>query len=253
MLVAQGGGKYTLGLFSCTAAPSEETGGGNGEVVRGKLLRLKKTPQVLDASEGAPSSGAPADSWDHCGELGMHKWELSCKHRLVYPLNPDVVVEPQVVQESTTRIVLGAGPAAQETVQTEKVVHRTLFRFARDDLVAVHATLVEEVGALKAWGLLPTQKIAAADSNPLPIHEDMLHVEADMVGAGPARGTADEQLWCQLCVSRLSRKNMRLHVGGHILKDEVRWLFQCFWREVFHREVGGVAFVKSFCLFSPPQ
>ena len=193
MMVAMGRGQYTLGLFCCTVAPSEGTRVGSGAVVKGKLMKLKQTTRALEAVEGASTSGAVSaahsapvgDSWDHWGDLGMHKGELSCKVRLVLPLDPDIVVEPAVVEETVTRTAPGEGPATEGSVH---VVERTLFHFTRADLVAVKATLVEELGALKAWNHVPLQRIAGADANPLPIHEDLVHVEADRVGVAPAGG-----------------------------------------------------------------
>lgn len=189
-------GHYALGLFSCTAAPSEETRAGDEEVVKGRLMRLKRTGSALEAGERDGTSGvspatssAPlAHSWDHWGGLGMHKGELSCKSRIVLPLNPDVVQDPVVVKETVTSTVLSTEPTLQESAEVEIVVHRTSFRFSLDDLVAVHKLLVEEVGALKAWRHVPVQKIARADANPLPIHEDLFHVEADTMGATPVGG-----------------------------------------------------------------
>lgn len=239
MMVGMRPGQYTLGLFSCTLAPREETRAGGGEVVKGRLMKLRQTRCAVEAGEGASTSGvipttnsAPAaDSWDHWGELGLHKGELSCKCRLVLPLNPDVVEEPVVVKETVTRTVVGMGPATQESVETENVVGRTSFRFSQSDLIAVKDLLVEEIGVLKAWRHLPVQNIAGADVNPLPIHEDLFHVEASTVGAAPVGGTGAEKVWCKLCLAQVPRSKMRMHVGGHILKDKVRYL-SCLGREV---------------------
>lgn len=230
MMVATRPGQYTLGLFSCTSAPREESREGTGEVIKGRLMKLRRTRSTLEVGEEASTPGAVAatsnapveDMWSHWGELGMHKGELSCKCRLVLPLNPDVVHEPVVVKETVTRTVLGTGPMTQETVEVEKVSARTAFQFSRSDLVAVKALLVEEVGTLKAWRHLPLQKIARADVNPLPIHEDLFHFEADAVGATPAAGSGTEKIWCKVCLAQVPRSKMRMHVGGHILKDKVR-------------------------------
>ena len=228
MMVSTGPGWYTLGLFSCTVGPTEDTRTGSGPVINGRLMKLTRSRCVLSAGEGVSSAGVtPAtnsspvgDWWDHHGELGMHKGELSCKSRLIMPLDPDVVVEPVATKEVGARQVVGAGVTAEEMVEEQTIVERTCFRFRLDDLVALKSTLVEQLGAMKAWDQLPRHKVASADINPLPLHEDLLHVEASTVGV--AVGTAVEKIGCKLCLKQLSRSKMRMHIGGHILKDKVR-------------------------------
>ena len=183
----------------------------------------------LEEGDGTPSSdigedGTPATgSWQHYGELGLHKGELSCKCRLVLPLDPDVAVTPVVVKETVTRTVLREGPMVQEQVEIEKKsVDRTSFRFELADLTAVKDILVDEVDALSAWRHLPAQKTSGVDVNPLPLHEDLFHVQAGALGVAPSGGLGSEKICCKLCTREVERSKMRLHVGGHILKDKVR-------------------------------
>lgn len=110
-------------------------------------MKLKQTTRALEAGEGVSTSGAVSaahsapvgDSWD-TGET----WEctkgnlLSSKVRLVLPLDPDIVVEPAVVEETVIRTVPGEGPTTEGSVH---FVERTLFRFSRAGIVAVNATL----------------------------------------------------------------------------------------------------------------
>lgn len=42
------------------------------------------------------------------------------------------------------------------------------------------------------------------------------------VGMAPAAGASAEEVGCKLCVKQLQRLKMRMHVGGHILKNKVR-------------------------------
>lgn len=237
MLVATPGRsptQYALGLFSCTKAPSEEQAQ-DGAVVKGRLMKLQWSsvaPAIaadrLEEGDGTPSSdigedGTPATgSWQYWGELGLHKGELSCKCRLVLPLDPDVVVTPVVVKETVTRTVLREGPMVQEQVEIEKSVDRTSFRFELADLTAVKDILVDEVDALSAWRHLPAQKTSGVDANPLPLHEDLFHVQAGALGVAPSGGLGSEKICCKLCTREVQRSKMRLHVGGHILKDKVR-------------------------------
>ena len=154
------------------------------------------------------------------------KGELSCKCRLVLPLDPDVVVTPVVVKETVTRTVLREGPMVQEQVEIEKSVDRTSFRFELADLTAVKGILVDEVDALSAWRHLPAQKTSGVDANPLPLHEDL--VQAGALGVAPSAGLRSEKICCKLCTREVQRSKMRQHVGGHILKDKVR-VFLLFW------------------------
>ncbi|CAN0057228.1 unnamed protein product [Ectocarpus sp. 6 AP-2014] len=203
--------QYALGLFSCTKAPSEEQAQ-DGAVVKGRLMKLQWSsvaPAIaadrLEEGDGTPSSdigedGTPATgSWQHWGELGLHKGELSCKCRLVLPLDPDVVVTPVVVKETVTRTVLREGPMVQEQVEIEKSVDRTSFRFELADLTAVKDILVDEVDALSAWRHLPAQKTSGVDANPLPLHEDLFHVQAGALGVTPSGGLGSEKICCKLC------------------------------------------------------
>ncbi|CAB1119905.1 unnamed protein product [Ectocarpus sp. CCAP 1310/34] len=105
MLVATPGmrpAQYALGLFSCTKAPMDEQAQDGSPVFKGRLMKLQRSkvaPAVgavrLGEGDGTSSSdfgedGAPAkDSWQHWGDLGLHKGELSCKCRLVLALDPD--------------------------------------------------------------------------------------------------------------------------------------------------------------------
>ena len=179
---------------------------------------LGSTSGVAAATTSAPIE----DSWDHWGKLGLHKGKLSCKGRLVLPLDPDVVHKTVMVKEVVTRPVLETGPTVVESVEVEKEEERISYRFRFSDLIAIKDLIVEEVGTLQAWQHLPLRKNAGAEINPLPIHEDLLHVEGNTVGAAPVGGTGAEKIWCKLCLKQLPRSKMRMHVGGHILKDKVR-------------------------------
>ena len=110
----------------------------------------------------------------------------------------------------------------QEQVEIEKSVDRTSFRFELADLTAVKDILVDEVDALSAWRHLPAQKTSGVDANPLPLHEDLFHVQAGALGVAPSGGLGSEKICCKLCTREVQRSKMRLHVGGHILKDKVR-------------------------------
>ena len=111
----------------------------------------------------------------------------------------------------------------QEQVEIEKSVDRTSFRFELADLTAVKDILVDEVDALSAWRHLPAQKTSGGvDANPLPLHEDLFHVQAGALGVAPSAGLRSEKICCKLCTREVQRSKMRQHVGGHILKDKVR-------------------------------
>ncbi|CAN0563114.1 unnamed protein product, partial [Ectocarpus sp. 12 AP-2014] len=74
--------------------------------------------------------------------------------------------------------------------------------------------------ALSAWRHLPAQKTSGVDANPLPLHEDLFHVQAGALGVAPSGGLGSEKICCKLCTREVQRSKMRLHVGGHILKDK---------------------------------
>ena len=94
----------------------------------------------------------------------------------------------------------------QEQVEIEKSVDRTSFRFELADLTAVKGILVDEVDALSAWRHLPAQKTSGGvDANPLPLHEDLFHVQAGALGVASSAGLRSEKICCKLCTREVQR------------------------------------------------
>ncbi|CAM9556283.1 unnamed protein product [Ectocarpus fasciculatus] len=104
----------------------------------------------------------------------------------------------------------------QEQVEIEKSVDRTSFRFELADLTAVKGILVDEVDALSAWRHLPAQKTSGVDANPLPLHEDLFHVQTGALGVAPSAGLRSKKICCKLCTRKVQRSTMRQHARWEV-------------------------------------
>lgn len=97
------------------------------------------------------------------------------------------------------------------------------YAFTKEGLSGLRDTLVLTTEDLHGWSTLPTLRESPRGKNPLlPLHPDLVHALGGAEAGGGETAYVNGKAPCKICSKEVTMVRMRLHVGGHILRDEVR-------------------------------
>ena len=107
--------------------------------------------------------------------------------------------------------------------------------FSMDELITTQNVLRETVQSVQGWEVVPdVRPPPRGNVAPLPLHDALTCKAGGALGEEDVSvASVDRKVECPLCFAEVVPKKLLQHMGGHILEDEVRRLYEdrfCFSR-----------------------
>ena len=98
--------------------------------------------------------------------------------------------------------------------------------FSMDELLSTQEVLVETVGTVEGFKETPVVRTVPHTITPFPLHAELIYTSDAALAPEKAPTTsAVGTVECPACKMEMVVRDLRQHVGGHILDPEVRHIF----------------------------